>query len=154
MNIVWTKDEYSDEYSKGQVCEQYPAAGETTYDYDEIKLTLSAGRSSKITLTPTPTPSPSPTPIDSDDGLEDQDIRYKGIATERVNVRTGPGNEYDKVTLPDGTPLQLDPQEEIVIIGEAISSNGKVFYHLIVTRDGIEYTGYSTSSYVSKLGND
>ena len=81
---------------------------------------------------------------------DDTITRYRGVATERVNVRTGPGEEYDKVPLEGDETLQLTPQEEVVIIGEAMSSKGKVWYQLIATRNGKEYTGYSTSSYVSK----
>ncbi|MCR5686376.1 MAG: SH3 domain-containing protein [Lachnospiraceae bacterium] len=79
-------------------------------------------------------------------------VHYKGVTTARVNVRTGPGEEYDKVVLEDKTTnLQLDAQEDVIILDEAVASSGKVWYHVRVTRNGKEYEGFSTSSYISKL---
>lgn len=103
------------------------------------------------TVTPTPTPTPSlmptltPTPTL---------FRYGwkvGIANDKVNVREGPGTKYDKVMTEDKTALQLNNQEEIIIMGEAIGDGGVVWYNIIVERDGIEYTGYVSSNYVSKV---
>ncbi|MCR5331593.1 MAG: SH3 domain-containing protein, partial [Lachnospiraceae bacterium] len=76
-------------------------------------------------------------------------IHYKGIATARVNVRLGPGEEYDKVTLEDKSNLQLTAQEEVIILDEAVAASGNVWYHIRVTRDGKDYEGYSTSTYLS-----
>ncbi|MBP5331307.1 MAG: SH3 domain-containing protein [Lachnospiraceae bacterium] len=87
----------------------------------------------------------------SDEG--DNWIHYKGIATARVNVRLGPGEEYDKVTLEDKSNLQLTAQEEVIILDEAVAASGNVWYHIRVTRDGKEYEGYSTSTYLSKDEN-
>ena len=82
-------------------------------------------------------------------------VHYKGVTTAKVNVRTGPGEEYDKVVLEDkSTTLQLNAQEDVIILDEAVASTGKVWYHIRATRDGVEYEGFSTSSYISKLDDE
>ena len=89
--------------------------------------------------------------VDSYAGDTEGQIKYKGMANDTVNVREGPGTKYDKVMMEDKTNLQLHAREEIVILDEAVSDEGTVWYHLVVTRDGKEYIGYSSSNYVSKL---
>ena len=72
------------------------------------------------------------------------EISYYGRATANANLRTGPGTGYEKV-------LQLTANEDVIITGEATTADKKIWYHILVTRDGTEYEGYATSSYVSKL---
>ncbi len=77
-------------------------------------------------------------------------VYYVGTANGTVNVRSGPGVEYDQLTDAAGNKIKLSAQEEIVIIGEAASSEGKIWYNIKFEREGVEYKGYATSSYVSK----
>ena len=77
--------------------------------------------------------------VDSYAGDTDGQVKYKGMANDTVNVREGPGTKYDKVMMEDKTNLQLHAREEIVILDEAVSDEGTVWYHLVVTRDGKEY---------------
>lgn len=75
---------------------------------------------------------------------------YVGVANGTVNVRSGPGVEYDQVMDSNKKTIQLSAQEEVTIIDEAASKEGKIWYKIVFTRDGVEYTGFATSSYVSK----
>lgn len=75
---------------------------------------------------------------------------YYGVANGTVNVRSGPGVEYDHVIDANKKTIQLNAQEEVIIIGESASAEGKIWYNIKFVRDGVEYTGFSTSSYVSK----
>lgn len=77
-------------------------------------------------------------------------VHYVGIATGTVNVRTGAGEEFDKLTDNHNNPVQLKAQEEVEIIGERVASTGKIWYNISFFRDGIKYIGFSTSSYISK----
>lgn len=77
-------------------------------------------------------------------------IHYEGVATGKVNVRTGPGEEYDKLTDINGNNIKLNAQEEVIILEDCTAKTGKVWYKISFTRDGHEYEGFSTSSYISK----
>ncbi len=75
---------------------------------------------------------------------------YVGIANGTVNVRSGPGVEYDQITDSKNEKLKLSAQEEVTIVDESPSREGKIWYKIKFVRDGVTYTGYATSSYVSK----
>lgn len=75
---------------------------------------------------------------------------YPGKATNRVNVRSGPGEEYNKLTDSNNDYIQLLPQEEVTIIDEAKATTGTVWYKITFERNGETYTGFSTSSYIAK----
>lgn len=92
----------------------------------------------------------SQTGVYADDDEGDDWVYYKGVANGRVNVRTGPGEEYDKIVDANKKAVQLVSQEEVIIIGEAKANSGKLWYKIRFTHDGVEYEGFSTSSYVSK----
>ena len=47
FSIIWTEEEYSDEYEKGTISVQYPNGGSTVVANATIKLTLSAGSEMK-----------------------------------------------------------------------------------------------------------
>ncbi|MCR5769537.1 MAG: SH3 domain-containing protein [Lachnospiraceae bacterium] len=83
----------------------------------------------------------------------DYEVEYKGRTTTNVNVREGPGTKYDIVIKQDKTNLQLEAMKDVIIFGEGVADDKEktIWYHLKVTIDGVEYTGYSTSNYVSKL---
>ncbi|MCR5429173.1 MAG: SH3 domain-containing protein [Lachnospiraceae bacterium] len=77
-------------------------------------------------------------------------VYYVGVANGTVNVRSGPGVEYDQITDATNEKIKLSAQEEVTIIGESPSSEGKIWYNIKFERGGILYKGYVTSSYVSK----
>lgn len=90
-------------------------------------------------------------PAAADGDTEDSNwVHYVGVGIGRVNVRTGPGEEYDKVTDASGKALQITAQEEVEIMGEKKNSSGKVWYNIRFERDGVIYEGFSTSAYISK----
>ncbi len=76
---------------------------------------------------------------------------YNGRTTENVNVREGPGTKYNIVVKEDKKNLQLKAMTDVIIFGEGLSDDNTTWYRLKVTIDGKEYTGYSTSSYVTRL---
>lgn len=80
---------------------------------------------------------------------EDEEVFYRGIVTNTVNVRTGPGQEYDRVTEGE-EQLQLSAQDEVVIIGEDVASTGITWYQIRFMHGGKEVEGYATSSYIAK----
>ncbi len=75
---------------------------------------------------------------------------YRGIANGTVNVRSGPGVEYDILYDTNNEKIKLYSQEEVTIIDEAPSSEGKIWYYVKFEREGVTYKGYVTSSYISK----
>ena len=87
----------------------------------------------------------------AEEGDGEEKVKYKGMANDTVNVREGPGTKFDKVIMEDKSNLQLHPREEIIILDEAAADDGTPWFYLSVTRDGVEYKGYSSSNYVSKL---
>lgn len=79
---------------------------------------------------------------------------YKGQANATVNVRLGPGTDYDKQTDENKKNLQLSAGEEVTIFGEGkASDDGNLWYHIRIVRDGMIYYGWSSSTYVSR-GNE
>lgn len=79
----------------------------------------------------------------------DGDRFYKGKANGTVNVRLGPGEEYDKLKI-DGKNVQVNRDTDITIIGEDTASSGKLWYHIQFEYNGAVVDGYSTSSYIDK----
>ena len=80
--------------------------------------------------------------------------KYKGKVHDvksALNVRKGAGKNYDPITDASGNILQLKPDEEVVIIGEAKAADGTVWYNVEFERDGKKYSdGYASSNYIEK----
>lgn len=65
-----------------------------------------------------------------------------GIVTgNNVNVRTGPGTGYDKVT-------QVSSGQSVTVINEDASS-GTIWYQISFSKNGTSYTGWIISTYLS-----
>lgn len=80
--------------------------------------------------------------------------KYKGKVHDvksALNVREGAGKNYDPIKDASGNILQLKPDEEVVIIGQAVAADGTVWYNVEFERDGKKYnTGYASSNYIEK----
>lgn len=80
--------------------------------------------------------------------------KYKGKVHDvksALNVRKGAGKNYDSITDESGNILQLKPDEEVVIIGQATAADGTVWYNVEFERDGKKYNeGYASSNYIEK----
>ncbi len=80
---------------------------------------------------------------------QEETVFYKGLVNSKVNVRLGPGTEYDKLVV-DDKQVQLNSGDEVVIIGEAKATSGIVWYNISFEYNGAEVEGFSTSSYIAK----
>lgn len=66
-----------------------------------------------------------------------------GVLTgTNVNVRTGPGTEYGKIT-------QVNTGQQVTIIGEATATTGNLWYQVRFSLNGKNYEGYIYAQYVS-----
>ncbi len=84
-------------------------------------------------------------------GVEDYEYpHYVGVATATVNVREGAGVNFDQVTDASGKNVQLSTGDEVEILEEKKADDGIVWYHIAFTQKGVDYIGFSTSSYVAK----
>ncbi len=59
-----------------------------------------------------------------------------------VNVRTGPGTEYSKIT-------QVSTGQQVTIVDEATATTGNLWYKVQFTKNGKSYEGYIYAIYVS-----
>jgi len=84
-------------------------------------------------------------------GVEEYEYpHYVGVATATVNVREGAGVGFDQVTDASGKNIQLSTGDEVEILDEKKADDGIVWYHIAFTQKGVQYIGFSTSSYVAK----
>lgn len=83
---------------------------------------------------------------------EDDDwVHYYGIVTaDLVNVRSGPGTKYDKITDDNGKALQVVGQQQLIILDEAKSDDGVTWYKIQFEKGGKTYEGFSSGSYIAK----
>ncbi len=66
-----------------------------------------------------------------------------GVLTgTNVNVRTGPGTEYSRIT-------QVNTGQQVTIVGEATATTGNLWYQVRFTLGGKSYEGYIYAQYVS-----
>ncbi len=77
-------------------------------------------------------------------------IYYRGVANDYVNVRTGPGLEFDRVSIDDEF-VRLKAGDNVVIIGEEEATTGILWYKIMLDHEGTQVVGYSTSTYVAKM---
>lgn len=70
------------------------------------------------------------------------------VTGDLVNVRTGPGTTFDKVTTMNGDKLQLNYNHEVSILGTEEASNGSTWYLVSFYYGGNTYTGYIISDFV------
>lgn len=70
------------------------------------------------------------------------------ITGDLVNIRTGPGTTYDKLTTIDGSKLQLNYNHEVTVLSSEQASNGSTWYQVSFYYGGNTYTGYIVSDYV------
>ncbi|MCR5431408.1 MAG: SH3 domain-containing protein [Lachnospiraceae bacterium] len=83
-------------------------------------------------------------------GVEEYEYpHYVGVATATVNVREGAGVSFDKVTDASGKDVQLSTGDEVEILEVRKADDGIDWYHIYFTQKGVEYIGFSTSSYVA-----
>lgn len=88
--------------------------------------------------TATPKPTATPTPVSKYSGAE---YELPGMVNVNVlNLRSGPGTEYDKL----GTSTN---RENVLILNEKRVGNEN-WYYLVITLDGKEQLGYMLSNYV------
>ncbi len=78
-------------------------------------------------------------------------VHYKGTmsASSDVNVRRGPGTDYDKITDSNNVIIQMSPQETFTVIDKATASNNKEWYKIEFTKGGEEYVGFIFSDFVT-----
>jgi len=89
--------------------------------------------------------------VSANAGIEDYEYpHYVGVATATVNVREGAGVTFDQVTDASGKNIQLSTGDEVEILEERKADDGKIWYHIAFTQKGVEYIGFSTSSYLAK----
>lgn len=77
-------------------------------------------------------------------------VYYRGVANDYVNVRTGPGLEFDRVSIDDDF-IRLKAGDNVVIIGEEKATTGILWYKVMLDHEGTQVVGYSTSTYVAKM---
>lgn len=66
-----------------------------------------------------------------------------GVLTgTNVNVRTGPGTEYSRIT-------QVNTGQQVTVLGEATATTGNLWYQVKFTLNGKNYEGYIYAQYVS-----
>ena len=83
-------------------------------------------------------------------GVEEYEYpHYVGVATATVNVREGAGVSFDKVTDASGKDVQLSTGDEVEILEVRKADDGIDWYHIFFTQKGVEYIGFSTSTYVA-----
>lgn len=66
---------------------------------------------------------------------------------DALNVRTGPGTGYSKLTH-GGTNVKLTNGQKVTITGESYASDGAKWYHIAFTYSGASLTGYAHSNYI------
>ncbi len=87
-------------------------------------------------------------------GVEEYEYpHYVGVATATVNVREGAGVSFDQVTDASGKKIQLSTGDEVEILEERKADDGIIWYHIAFTQKGVDYIGFSTSSYLAKDGD-
>lgn len=64
------------------------------------------------------------------------------VTTDNVNVRSDAGTSYDSLT-------KLLKGDKVTIVDEKTASNGKIWYNITFSKDGIEYSGYIHSAYIT-----
>ena len=79
-------------------------------------------------------------------------VHYEGTVTvsSALNVRTGAGTSFDKLTDDTGSEIQLRPQEQVIILEDVSTDDGKVWFKVRFERDGKEYEGFASGSYIAK----
>lgn len=126
--------------------------GGTTKEGWVSQAYISVDLNSKVDPTKTPTPKatstpkpagPTPTPkvVTS---VVTEGFPLQGFCnTSGLNVRSGAGTSYDKVTV-------LTLNQYVTITGyKKATDTGKVWYEVTVTKSGKTYKGYASSSYIS-----
>ncbi len=85
---------------------------------------------------------------------EDEWVHYAGTAkSSGVNVRTGPGTEYDRLFDESKEAVQLVAKLELVVLEDAVDSTGVKWYKISFAKDGKEYEGYVRNDFVNKDSN-
>ncbi|MCR5204444.1 MAG: SH3 domain-containing protein [Lachnospiraceae bacterium] len=79
-------------------------------------------------------------------------VHYEGTVTvsSALNVRTGAGTGFDQLKDETGNIIQLKPQEEVIILEDVVSDDGKVWFKVQFDREGKTYEGFATSTYIAK----
>ena len=117
----------------GEELEGYSLAKWISVDGAEVKV--ETGEFTEITPTPSATPTPTPTPAPKKTGSG------KVTATQ-LNIRKGPGTEYDIVTV-KGENAVLVKDQAVSLYGE---KNG--WYHITAKINGKKTEGYSLGTYI------
>ncbi len=89
--------------------------------------------------------------VEAKAGVEEYEYpHYVGVATATVNVREGAGVTFDQVTDASGKKIQLSTGDEVEILEERKADDGITWFHIAFTQKGVDYIGFSTSSYLAK----
>ena len=65
-----------------------------------------------------------------------------------LNVRSGPGTNYDNITTNNGEKITLPNGYSVTILDEVRDSSGNVWYYISFTYEYVEKTGYALSDYI------
>lgn len=71
-----------------------------------------------------------------------------------LNVRSGPGTEYDNITTNSGEKIALPNGYSVTILDETRDSSGNIWYHISFTYEYTEKTGYALSNYIKERTSD
>ena len=99
--------------------------------------------------TSTPTPTPTLTPTSNYDNHCEDGKQYGGKSSSSANVRKGPGSSYEKVVDETGAFIQVKPDQNVIVIGEAPDESGSTWYKIQFERDHKIYTGYVYGAYIN-----
>ena len=67
-----------------------------------------------------------------------------------LNVRSGPGTDYDNVTTNSGEKITLPNGYSVTILDETRDSSGTLWYYISFTYEYTEKTGYVLSDYIKE----
>lgn len=82
---------------------------------------------------------------------EEEWVHYYGIVTGNlVNVRSGPGTKYDKIIDDKGNAVQLEGQQQVIILDEALADDANLWYKISFEKNGNTYEGFSSGSFIAK----
>lgn len=87
---------------------------------------------------------------DEESFTDEAEGKYMGIVTGTVNVRSGPGTDYDMLLDKNGDAIRLTSNHEVYIIDEQKAKTGQLYYKIQFEKEGDKYEGYSTSTYILK----
>lgn len=81
--------------------------------------------------------------------------QYGVVTGSSVNVRAGAGTSNNVLTTAYGNKVQLSSGKSVVVEGTSKASDGSTWYKVTFTyTDGIAYTGYMSSAYVTLYARD